>query len=120
MISLMKRVRPAFISPVLVAAIFAVLATMLPVGGAGASPVHDLCLMSWASDPDARRQCVAEQIEGAQIVARYLDWAKESAGPDGRHVVDTYELCQSMWLPDYAMMGACLKQRAAIGPPASR
>jgi esterase/lipase len=84
---------------------------------ASASPVHDLCLMSWASDPDARRTCVEQQIEGAQTVARYLDWAKESAGADGRHVVETYELCQSMWLPDYSMMSACLKERAAIGPP---
>ena len=87
----------------------------VPVGNA--SPAHDLCLMSWASDPDARRKCVKEQIEGAQTVARYLDWAKTSAGVDGQHVVETYELCQSLWLPDYAMMGACLKSRSAIGPP---
>ncbi len=87
----------------------------VPVGNA--SPAHDLCLMSWASDPDARRKCVKEQIEGAQTVARYLDWAKTSAGADGQHVVETYELCQSLWLPDYAMMGACLKSRSAIGPP---
>lgn len=82
-----------------------------------ASPVHDLCLMSWASEPDARRTCVEQQIEGAQTVARYLDWAKVSAGADGQHVVETYELCQSLWLPDYAMMASCLKHRAAIGPP---
>lgn len=86
-------------------------------GKALASPVHDLCLMSWASDAEARRACVEQQIEGAQIVARYLDWAKESAGADGQHVVETYELCQSLWLPDYAMMASCLKHRAAIGPP---
>lgn len=85
--------------------------------GAPASPVHDLCQMTWGSDPNAKRACIRDQIEGAQVVARYLDWAKRSAGADGQHVVATYELCQEMWLPDYAMMATCLKRRAAIAPP---
>lgn len=88
-----------------------------PSPGVAQSPVHDLCHMSWGSDPAARRHCIEQQIGGAQIVARYLDWAKRSAGPDGQHVLEAYEACQAMWLPDYATMAGCLQRRSAIAPP---
>lgn len=101
-----------------IAAPFLIAAGVLtPFVGLSQSPVHDLCHMSWGSDPEARRICIEEQIEGAQIVARYLDWAKRSAGADGEHVVGAYETCQAMWLPDYATMALCLQNKAAIAPP---
>lgn len=81
------------------------------------SHVHQFCAMQWASDEPKRDQCVRRQIEGAQSIARYLDWAKASAGPDGQHVTGVFELCRQKWAPDYYLVDNCLRARAMIRPP---
>lgn len=81
------------------------------------SVAHRFCAMQWASDRTRMAECVAAQIAGAQVVVRYLDWAKASPGPDGQHVVGVFELCSDLWTPDYAMVAACLRARALIAPP---
>lgn len=96
-------------------------AAQLGLQGAAAaaerSAAHDFCAMQWASEPAMLNQCVSRQIAGAQSVVRYLDWAKASPGPDGQHVVDTFELCRSKWAPDYYLVDNCLRARALIAPP---
>ena len=81
------------------------------------SDAHRFCAMQWASDEPRRSECVRLQIAGAQSVVRYLDWAKASAGPDGRHVVGVFEFCRDRWSPDYHLVDACLRARALIAPP---
>lgn len=81
------------------------------------SHVHQFCAMQWASDEAKRSQCVRRQIEGAQSITRYLDWAKASAGPDGQHVIDVFEICRDRWAPDYYLVDNCMRARAMIRPP---
>ena len=81
------------------------------------SDAHRFCDMQWASEVEKRSACVRQQIAGAQNIVRYLDWAKVSPGPDGQHVVDTFELCQNRWAPDFHMVDQCLRARALIAPP---
>ena len=81
------------------------------------SDAHQFCAMQWASDEAKRSQCVRRQIEGAQSIVRYLDWAKASPGPDGQHVIGVFELCRGKWAPDYYLVDNCLRARALIRPP---
>ena len=83
----------------------------------GRSAAHDFCGMQWASDTAKMNQCVSRQIAGAQSIVKYLDWAKASPGPDGQHVVDTFELCREKWAPDFYLVDNCLRARALIAPP---
>ncbi|MEL7464038.1 MAG: hypothetical protein AAFN79_08230 [Pseudomonadota bacterium] len=81
------------------------------------SAAHQFCAMQWASDQARMTDCVGRQIDGARSIVRYLDWAKASPGPDGRHVVDTFEFCSNRWSPDFHRVDACLRARALIAPP---
>ncbi|MEO1610744.1 MAG: hypothetical protein AAFU55_00050 [Pseudomonadota bacterium] len=82
-----------------------------------ASAAHQFCAMQWASDRARMTDCVDRQIDGARDVVRYLDWAKASPGPDGRHVIDMFELCNGRWAPDFEQVSACLRARSLIAPP---
>lgn len=97
-----------------------VLAVSWSSGGALAqqrSAAHEFCAMQWASEDAKRAQCVNRQISAVQSIVRYLDWAKASPGPDGEHVVSTFEFCQGRWAPDFYLVDNCLRARALIAPP---
>lgn len=109
----------SWIAAGLTAAAFAAAGVMTTAGRAASqeSDAHRFCAMQWASDEARLHECVGRQIAGAQIVVRYLDWAKVSAGPDGEHVIGMFEECRGLWAPDYHLVAECLRAGALIAPP---
>lgn len=82
----------------------------ISLAAAEGSVAHRFCRMTVGGPSAAFDACVSRQIEGARAIARRLSAVRGEAKA-AAYLIEVYDECRTLWLPDYALIDQCLAAR---------
>lgn len=81
------------------------------------SPAHQFCRITTDGGTEVFNSCLVVQIQAAQSIVRYIEWAQADGGAEGQRVLSVMAFCRDRWAPDHRLVDNCLRARALIPPP---